>query len=72
MRRGGYYASPVATDGRIYIASDRGVISVFKAGDTFTMLSRAELKEFIMATPAIVDDKLCVRTASHLFAFGAK
>jgi outer membrane protein assembly factor BamB len=67
---GGYFASPVAADGRIYIASDRGVITVLKAGDTFKVLSRVELKETIMATPAIVEDKLYVRSAGHLCAFG--
>lgn len=67
---GGYYASPVAADGRIYVASDRGVVTVLKAGDTFTVLGRAELKEAIMATPALVGDKLYVRTAGHLWAFG--
>lgn len=69
---GGYYASPVAADGRIYVASDRGVITVLKAGDTFTVLCRTELKEPIMATPAIVEDKIYVRTAGHLWAFGEK
>jgi outer membrane protein assembly factor BamB len=67
---GGYYASPVAAAGRIYVASDRGVITVLKAGDTFTVLSRTELKETIMATPALVENKLYVRTAGHLWAFG--
>jgi outer membrane protein assembly factor BamB len=67
---GGYFASPVAADGRIYIASDRGVITVLQAGDAFTVLSRAELKETIMATPAIVEDKLYVRSAGHFWAFG--
>lgn len=67
---GGYYASPVAADGRIYVASDRGVISVLEAGDTFNVLSRADLKESIMATPAIADDRLYVRSAGHLWAFG--
>jgi outer membrane protein assembly factor BamB len=67
---GGYYASPVAADDRIYVASDRGVVTVLKAGDVFTVLSRTEFKEPIMATPAIVEDKLYVRTAGHLWAFG--
>jgi len=67
---GGYFASPVAADGRVYVASDRGVITVLRAGDEFSVLSRAELKETIMATPAIVDDKLYVRSAGHLWAFG--
>ena len=67
---GGYYASPVAADGRIYVASDRGVVTVLQAGDTFKVLSRTELKETIMATPALVDDKLYVRSEGHLWAFG--
>ena len=67
---GGYYSSPVAADGKIYIASDRGVVTVLQAGDGFKVLSRTDLKETIMATPAIVDDKLYVRSAGHLWAFG--
>lgn len=67
---GGYYASPVAADGRIYVASDRGVITILKAGDRFALLNRSELKETIMATPAIVDNNLYVRSAKHIWAFG--
>ena len=67
---GGYYASPVAAAGRIYVASDRGVVTVLQAGDSFKVLSRTELKETIMATPAIVGDALYVRSAGHLWAFG--
>jgi outer membrane protein assembly factor BamB len=55
---GGYYASPVAADGRIYVASDRGMVTVVEAGDRLQVLARADLKEAIMATPAIVDDRL--------------
>lgn len=69
---GGYYASPVAAHGRIYVTSDRGVVTVLQAGDTFKILSRTKLKEAIMATPAIVDDKIYIRTASHLWAFGER
>lgn len=68
---GGHYASPVAADGRIYVASDRGVITVFEPGDTFRLLSRTGLEETILATPAIVDNKLYVRSEGHLWAFGA-
>jgi hypothetical protein len=34
------------------------------------VLARNELAEPILATPAIVDGKIYVRTLSHLFAFG--
>jgi outer membrane protein assembly factor BamB len=67
---GGYYASPVAADGKIYTASDRGMVVVLEAADTLRVLARNELKEPIMATPAIVDNKLYVRTDNQLYAFG--
>lgn len=69
---GDYYASLVAADGRIYIPSQRGVVSVVKAGDTFEVLARNDLGETIQATPAIVGDRIYVRTASNLYAFGPK
>ncbi|MBL9140114.1 MAG: PQQ-binding-like beta-propeller repeat protein [Verrucomicrobiales bacterium] len=67
---GGYFASPVAADGRIYFASDRGVITVAEAADRFRILAQADLGEPIMATPALVDDQLYVRSADHVWAFG--
>ena len=68
--RGGYFASPVAADGRIYLASDRGTVTVIKAGDTFEVLARNELKDRIMASPAIVDRTIYIRSAKQLWAFG--
>ncbi len=67
---GGYYASPVAAAGRIYTASDRGVITVLSAGDQLQVLARADLQETIMATPAMANLALYVRSAGHLWAFG--
>ena len=67
---GGYYASPVAGDGKVYAASDRGVIIVFRAGDRFEVLARNDFGEPIMATPAIVNRQLYVRTERFLYAFG--
>jgi outer membrane protein assembly factor BamB len=69
---GGYFASPVAADGRLYTASDRGVITVLEAGDKLQVLAQANLKEAIMATPAPVGDTLYVRSAGHLWAFSEK
>ena len=68
--RGNYYASPVAGDGKIYMASEPGVVAVLRAGDTLDVLARNDLGEPILATPAIVDGKLYVRTEGHLYAFG--
>jgi outer membrane protein assembly factor BamB len=68
---GQYVASPVAADGRIYAASETGIIVVFRAGDVLEILARNDLGERIVATPAIADDKLYIRSAQHLWAFGS-
>lgn len=68
---GGYYASPIAANGRVYAASDTGVVVVFEAGDALRVLARNDLGEPILATPAVADGILYVRTTSHLYAFGS-
>jgi outer membrane protein assembly factor BamB len=68
-KAGGYYASPVAGGGRIYVASDYGVVTVLEAGDEFKVLAHNELPDAVLATPAIADGTLFVRTAKQLFAF---
>jgi outer membrane protein assembly factor BamB len=67
---GEYYASPIAANGHIYFASSKGAVTVSEAGDTLQVKARNKLGEAIHATPAIADDKLYVRSAGHLWAFG--
>jgi outer membrane protein assembly factor BamB len=66
---GMYYSSPVAGDGKVYVASDEGVVTVIEAGENGRLLAKNDLGEPIRATPAIVDGKLYVRTEGHLYAF---
>ena len=70
--RGGYFASPVVADARIYVASDRGTVTVIKAGDAFEVLARNELNERIVASPAVVENALYIRSDKHLWAFGQR
>lgn len=67
---GDYYSSPVAAGNKIYIASSEGTVVVLEGGDQLKVLGTNKLDEAILATPAIVDGKLYVRTESHLYAFG--
>ena len=67
---GGYFSSPVAADGKVYFASAEGVISVVAPGERLKVIARNDLGEPIYATPAIVDNKIYVRTSGHLYAFG--
>ena len=66
---GMYYASPVAGDGKIYVAADAGFVIVLKDGDRFDILAENDLGEPMSATPALADGTLYVRTARRLFAF---
>jgi outer membrane protein assembly factor BamB len=66
---GAYFASPVAAGGRIYFASEEGVVSVIGGGDKLEVLARNDLQEPIFATPAIVQSVMYVRTPAHVFAF---
>ncbi len=68
---GNYYTSPVAADGRIYVASLNGSVTVLDAGGELPqVLHRADFGERISATPALVANALYLRTASALYAFG--
>jgi outer membrane protein assembly factor BamB len=65
-----YYSSPVAADGRIYVASLAGKVTVIKAGgDKPEVLHQANFGERIFATPAPVGKNLYLRTATKLYAF---
>jgi outer membrane protein assembly factor BamB len=68
---GDYYASPVAGDGKIYLVSLRGRVTVLKAGDDWQTLSTGDLGEQVIATPAIADGRLYIRTEGTLYCFGA-
>ncbi len=67
---GYYYSSPVAADNKIYLASEEGVVVVLDGGEELKVLARNKLDGQILATPAIVDGKIYVRTEDHLYAFG--
>jgi outer membrane protein assembly factor BamB len=70
---GDYYSSPVAGGGRIYIASLAGKLTVVKAGgEKPEILHQAEFGERIFASPALVGDKLYLRTQTALYAFGPR
>ena len=67
---GYYYSSPVAADQKIYIASEEGVVVVLDGGEKLNVLATNKLDGAIMATPALAEGNIYVRTESHLYAFG--
>jgi outer membrane protein assembly factor BamB len=67
---GGYTASPVAADGRIYLTGEESGVRVVKAGPKFELIAVNPVGETCLATPAISDGMLFVRTEHHLVALG--
>jgi outer membrane protein assembly factor BamB len=65
---GGYTASAVAADGRVYFTSEEGDVHVVRAGPSFELLARNPLGEVTLATPAISEGVLYFRTRCHLVA----
>lgn len=66
---GSYTASPWASDGKVYCLNEDGETAVFAAGDEFRLLHTNNLAadDMAMATPAIVGDRLLIRTANRLY-----
>ena len=67
---GDYYASLTAAEGNVYAISQRGVVTVFSGSGALEVLAHNDLGETVMATPALVDGSLYVRTESKLYRFG--
>ena len=64
---GAYCASPIASDGRIYLASEDGEVHVVKAGAKYELISTNPIGEVIMGTPAITRGMLVIRGMKHIF-----
>jgi outer membrane protein assembly factor BamB len=67
-----FTSSPWAVGDRIYCLNEDGVTFVLRAGDEFELLHTNALQEddMGMATPAIVQGKLLLRTANRLYCIG--
>jgi outer membrane protein assembly factor BamB/protein tyrosine phosphatase (PTP) superfamily phosphohydrolase (DUF442 family) len=68
----GFSASPVAADGKIYLSNEDGEIVVVAAGDKFSHLATNTMGELLMATPALSDGVMYVRSSESLFAIGKR
>jgi outer membrane protein assembly factor BamB len=70
LRGRGYSASPVAACGRVYFLSEDGVGTVVKAGKTFQEVARNEIGERTLASYAVSDGALFLRTERNLYRIG--
>ena len=65
-----YYASPVGADGKVYVTSQAGHVTVLEAGGEWQPLARNDMDDECFATPALVDGHVYLRTRAALFCFG--
>ena len=68
----GFSASPIAADNRLYLSNEDGEVLVVAAGRRFRLIATNTMGEPLMATPALSDGVMYVRSSSTLFAIGSR
>lgn len=68
---GDYYASPVAADGKVFLANTEGKITVLKAGAEWEVLAVNDVGDEVGATPALSNGRIYVRTRNTMYCFSA-
>jgi outer membrane protein assembly factor BamB len=69
---GNHAASPVFVDGRIYFQSEEGTTTVIAPGTTFRELATSELDSATLASMAVSDGSIFIRSRSHLYRIGTR
>ncbi len=73
LKKGKYWASPIAADGKVFVFSDEGICTVVKAGgESAEVLATNDLKQEIMGTPAIAEGAIYIQTVTGLYCIGMK
>jgi outer membrane protein assembly factor BamB len=67
-----FSSSPIASEGRVYIASEDGDVFVLGAGDRYDERAHNSLGEMLLASPAAVGDRLYLRTMTKLYCLRAQ
>lgn len=68
--RASFTCSPWAYNDKVFCLSEQGDTYVVEAGSAFNLLYQNSLEEMVMSVPAILDDKLLIRTVSKLYCIG--
>jgi outer membrane protein assembly factor BamB len=65
-----FIASPVASDGKLYIVDELGTVYIIQDGDTFKQLAEIPMNDICLTAPAITDGMIYFRTQKYLYAIG--
>ncbi len=73
VRIGGEFAaSPIFDGEKIFVFSESGDIHIFKPGDQFLRLGRSQLGDGFKASPAVVGNRMILRSFSHLYCISSE
>jgi outer membrane protein assembly factor BamB len=65
-----FIASPVASDGKLYIVDEQGIVYIIKDGISFKQIAEIPMNDICLTAPAITDNMIFFRTQKYLFAVG--
>jgi outer membrane protein assembly factor BamB len=72
LKTGAYSSSPVLADGRLYLTSENeGLTTVVSAGRKFEVLAENLLDDYCLASPAVSNGQIFIRTDKFLWAIGS-
>jgi outer membrane protein assembly factor BamB len=67
-----FAASPIVAGNVLYFPSETGITYVIRAGDTLEVIAENDLGSPILASPAVVDGQIYLRTESELVCIGSR
>ena len=67
-----FIASPVASDGKIYIVDEEGTVYIVSDSDKYNLIKAIPMNDICMTAPAITDGMIFFRTQKYLVATGKK
>ena len=67
-----FTTSPWAYNGKLFCLSEEGQTFVIAAGEEFKLLHKNELDDFTQASPALVGDRVLIRTEHRLYSIRRK
>jgi len=66
------WGSPLWVDGKVYLGSDDGTVTIFAAGKEKKVLAKVDMDEPVQSTPVVANGVLYVMTRSRLYAIETK